>query len=243
MAVPASSLPKPLSVSQLTQRVKQCLEGQIGFVSVEGEVSNWRVSPAGHAYFALKDAQAIVACVIFRSALSRVRFQPRDGQQLVVDGQVTVYEARGQYQIIVERMSEAGLGVLFQRFNELKAKLEAEGLFAAERKRPLPMLPRCVGIVTSPTGAAIRDLFNILRRRFASLRIIVAPVRVQGVEAPGEIAEAIARMNRLGLPEVLIVGRGGGSIEDLWAFNKEVVARAIAGSRIPIISAVGHETD
>jgi len=243
MAISAALPAKPLTVAQLTQRVKQCLEGQIGAVSVEGEVSNWRVSPAGHAYFAFKDAQAIVACVIFRSALSRVKFQPRDGQQLVLDGQVTVYEARGQYQIIVERMSEAGLGLLFQRFNELKAKLEAEGLFAAERKKPLPMLPRCVGIVTSPTGAAIRDLFNILRRRFASLRIIVAPVRVQGAEAPGEIAEAIARMNRLGLPEVLIVGRGGGSIEDLWAFNEELVARAIAQSRIPIISAVGHETD
>lgn len=235
--------PKPLTVTELTRQVKQLLEGQIGQVAVEGELSNWRLSPAGHGYFVLKDESATVACVIFRSAASRLRFEPRDGQQLLVEGQLSVYEARGQYQIIVERMTEAGLGLLFQRFNELKDKLQAEGLFAPQRKKPLPLLPRCVGIVTSPSGAAIRDILNILRRRFANLRIILAPVRVQGAEAPGEIAAAIERFNRHGMAEVLIVGRGGGSIEDLWAFNEEMVARAIAASRIPIISAVGHETD
>jgi exodeoxyribonuclease VII large subunit len=244
------SPPKPLSVTQLTRRVKELLESQVGQVSVEGELSNWRLSPAGHAYFVLKDQNATISCVLFRSALARVRFEPRDGQQLVIDGRVSVYEARGQYQIIVDRMSEAGLGLLFQRFNELKAKLEAEGLFAEERKKPLPMLPRCVGIVTSPTGAALRDILNVLGRRFANLRVVLAPARVQGAEAAGEIVAAIERFNRHAaddpsgsLADVLIVGRGGGSIEDLWAFNEEAVARAIAASRIPIVSAVGHETD
>jgi exodeoxyribonuclease VII large subunit len=234
---------KALSVSDLTRQVKRLLEEDIGGVFVEGEISNWRVSPAGHAYFILKDEKAQISCVMFRSALSRVKFAVKDGQQVLVAGRVTVYEARGQYQILVERIQEAGLGVLFQRFNELKKKLEAEGLFAPERKKELPMLPQKIGIVTSPSGAALRDILNVLGRRFAGLDIYIAPCRVQGAEAPGEIVAAIKRLNRHGEVEAIIAGRGGGSIEDLWAFNEEIVARAIAASKIPVISAVGHETD
>ena len=234
---------KPLSVTQLTAVIKRLLEEQIGFIRVEGEISNWKVSPGGHAYFNLKDAGAAISCVMFRSALSRTRFAPRDGLQVVLEGRVSVYEARGQYQIIADRLTEAGLGLLFQKFNELKLRLEKEGLFAPERKKKLPMLPRSLGLVTSLQGAAIRDIFNILKRRFSKLQIIVCPVRVQGAEAAPEIAEAIRRLNRHRVVDVMIVGRGGGSIEDLWPFNEEIVARAIAASEIPVISAVGHETD
>ncbi|OPZ16249.1 MAG: Exodeoxyribonuclease 7 large subunit [candidate division BRC1 bacterium ADurb.BinA364] len=243
MPLRSDSPPKPLTVAELTRRVKSLLESQIGFVRVEGELSNWRVSPSGHAYFVLKDSTATVSCVIFRGALSRTPFQPRDGMQLIVEGDLTVYESRGQYQIVASRMSEAGLGLLFQRFNELKEKLAAEGLFDASRKQPIPLLPRRVGLVTSLQGAAIRDMLNVLRRRFAGIHIVIAPTRVQGQEAAAEIAQAIGRLNRHGLVDVIIAGRGGGSIEDLWPFNEEVVARAIAASRIPIVSAVGHETD
>lgn len=237
------SLPKPLSVSALTQSIKRLLEEQVGHVRVEGELSNWRVSPSGHAYFVLKDSGASISCVMFRSALSRVKFDVRDGMQLVIEGRVTVYESRGQYQIIAERMAQAGMGLLFQKFAQLKARLEAEGLFAAERKKKIPMLPRRLGLVTSTQGAAIRDVFNVLQRRFSKLQIVITPVRVQGDEAAGEIAAAIRRLNRHQAADVMIVGRGGGSIEDLWAFNEEAVARAIASSEIPVISAVGHETD
>ncbi len=238
-----ASSPKALSVSDFTRRIKRLLEQNIGAVSIDGEISNWRVSPAGHAYFVLKDETAQIACVMFRSSLSRVRFEVKDGLQVLVAGRVTVYEARGQYQIIADRIQEAGVGILFQRFAELKKKLQDEGLFAPERKKPLPMLPQRIGIVTSPSGAALRDMLNVLGRRFASLEIYIAPCRVQGSEAPGEIASAIKRLNRHGKVEAIIAGRGGGSIEDLWAFNEEIVARAIAASEIPVISAVGHETD
>jgi len=235
--------PKPLSVTQLTFQIRRLLEQEVGAVRVEGEISNWRVSPGGHAYYVLKDAGASISCVIFRAALSRLRFQPRDGMQLVVEGRISVYESRGQYQIIADRMTETGVGLLFQRFTEMKARLEAEGLFGPERKKPIPVLPRRLGLVTSTQGAAIRDIFNVLKRRFAKLQIVVTPVRVQGAEAAPEIAAAIRRLNRHALVDVMIVGRGGGSIEDLWPFNEEVVARAIADSAIPVISAVGHETD
>jgi len=235
--------PRQLTVAQLTTKIRQAVEEQVGFVRVEGEISNWRVSPSGHAYFVLKDASASISGVIFRSALSRLRFECRDGMQVVVEGHVGVYEARGQIQIVAERMTQAGQGLLFQKFTEMKARLEREGLFSPERKKKIPMLPRRLGIVTSTQGAALRDIFNVLRRRFSKMQIVVAPARVQGVDAAPEIVEAIRRLNRHDLVDVMIVGRGGGSIEDLWPFNEEVVARAIAESSIPIISAVGHETD
>lgn len=243
MSAPLPASPMHLSVTQLTFQIRRVIEEQIGSVKVEGEISNWRVSPSGHAYFVLKDAGASISGVIFRNALSRLRFKPCDGMHLLVEGRVSVYESRGQYQIIADSMMQVGIGLLFQRFNELKAHLEAEGLFAQERKRKIPVLPHSLGIVTSTQGAAIRDIFNVLNRRFSKLRIIVAPVRVQGAEAAPEIAEAIRRFNRHRMADVLIVGRGGGSIEDLWPFNEEVVARAIFESEIPVISAVGHETD
>ncbi len=235
--------PKPLSVTQLTALIKRALEVHVGLSRVEGEISNWKVSPQGHAYFNLKDATAAISCVMFRSALARTRFEARNGMQIVLEGRLSVYEARGQYQIIADRITEAGIGLLFQKFNELKAKLDAEGLFRPERKKKIPMLPQRLGIVTSLHGAAIRDILNVLKRRFSKMQIIIAPVRVQGVEAAPEIAVAIRRFNAMRNVDVLIVGRGGGSIEDLWPFNEELVARAIAESQLPIVSAVGHETD
>lgn len=235
--------PRLLSVTQLTQMIKATLEETIGSVLVEGEISNYRVAPSGHAYFVLKDKGAAINCVMFRGVLATVAFEPKDGQQVEVRGRVSVYEARGQYQIIVEGMREAGLGALYQAFLKLKEKLQKEGLFDPKHKKPLPFLPQRIGVVTSPTGAAIRDILNIIGRRFANVEVILFPVRVQGKEAPGEIVHAVERLNELRMADVIIVGRGGGSIEDLWAFNEEVVARAIFASQIPVISAVGHEID
>ncbi|MFH0793735.1 MAG: exodeoxyribonuclease VII large subunit [bacterium] len=232
-----------MTVSELTRVIKQLLERSIGGVRVKGEISNFRVSSVGHAYFALKDSGALINAVIFRSALKRLAFKPRDGLQVEVRGDISVYEQRGQYQIIAESMKETGLGDLFLRFQELKERLAREGLFDPEHKKPLPFLPRRIGVVTSPTGAAIRDILNILGRRFANLEVTIYPVRVQGEGAAQEIAVAIRRFNETDLVDVVIVGRGGGSLEDLWPFNEEIVARAIYESRLPIISAVGHETD
>jgi exodeoxyribonuclease VII large subunit len=236
--------PKALSVTELTRRIKRLLENEVGSVWVEGELSNVSRPSSGHCYFTVKDETAQISAVLFRGAARQVRFTPADGLRVRCFGEITVYERQGRYQILVRQMEEAGQGALQARFEALKEKLLKEGLFDRARKQPLPLLPLHLGLVTSPTGAAIRDILNVVGRRFPNLRILLAPVKVQGAEAAGEIARAIDRLNAWREPpDVLIVGRGGGSLEDLWAFNEEIVARAIARSRIPIISAVGHEID
>ena len=231
------------TVSELAMRIKAQLEDQFPAVWVEGEISNLRTPSSGHAYFTLKDDGAQLRCVLFRGRGRRVAFQPEDGMQVLAFGGLDVYLARGEYQLVVELLEPKGVGALQLAFEQLKRRLEAEGLFEAARKRPLPPFPRTIGIVTSPTGAAIRDMLHIIDRRFADLRILITPVRVQGEEAPGEIVRALRDLQEIPDLDVVIVGRGGGSIEDLWAFNDERVARAIAACRVPVISAVGHETD
>jgi exodeoxyribonuclease VII large subunit len=234
---------KVYTVSELTRRIKAALESAIGEVWIEGEVSNLSRPVSGHLYFTLKDESAQIAAVMFRGNQRALSFQLSDGQKVRVWGEITVYERGGKYQILVRRIEEAGKGALQARFEALKKKLGDEGLFATERKRPLPMLPRHVGVVTSETGAAIRDILKVITRRFPNLHVLLAPVKVQGEGAAEEIAAAVDLLNRRGGLDVLIVGRGGGSVEDLWCFNEETVARAIARSRIPVISAVGHEVD
>ena len=232
-----------LTVSELTRRIKAQLEEGFPAVWVEGEISNLRIPSSGHAYFTLKDETAQMRAVLFRGRNRHVRFRPEDGMQVLAFGGLEVYAARGEYQMVVELMEPKGLGALQLAFEQLKRRLDAEGLFDQARKRPLPAFPRVIGIVTSPTGAAIRDMLHVIGRRFADLRILICPVRVQGDEAPGEIVEALDRLRGVPEVDVVIVGRGGGSIEDLWAFNDERVARAIAACPVPVISAVGHETD
>jgi exodeoxyribonuclease VII large subunit len=231
------------TVSELAMRIKAQLEDQFPAVWVEGEISNLRTPSSGHAYFTLKDDGAQLRCVLFRGRGRRVAFQPEDGMQVLAFGGLDVYVARGEYQLVVELLEPKGVGALQLAFEQLKRRLEAEGLFDAARKRPLPSFPRTIGIVTSPTGAAVRDMLHVIGRRFADLRILITPVRVQGEEAPGEIVRALRDLQEVPELDVVIVGRGGGSIEDLWAFNDERVARAIAACRVPVISAVGHETD
>ena len=231
------------TVSELTAGIKGTLEGMFPAVWVEGEISNLRVPSSGHAYFTLKDEGAQLSAVLFRGRGRRVRFEPEDGMHVLAFGGLDVYAARGQYQLVVELMEPQGLGALQLAFEQLKRKLEAEGLFDDGRKRKLPVYPRVIGIVTSPTGAAIRDMLNIIGRRFGDLRILIAPVRVQGDDAPAEIVQALVNLQEMTELDVIVVGRGGGSIEDLWAFNDETVARAIVACRVPVISAVGHETD
>jgi exodeoxyribonuclease VII, large subunit len=238
------------TVAELTRRIKQTLEDEIGRVWVEGEISGLKTI-SGHTYFILKDERAQLSAVLFAGSRSGVAAGTRmeNGQRIKAYGEITVFEARGQYQLTVRRAESLGDGDLMLRFAELKQKLEAEGLFATERKRPLPKLPQRIGIVTSQTGAVIHDILNVLGRRFPNVQIRLAPVKVQGAGAAAEIAAAVALFNRTCGAEsawpadVLIVGRGGGSLEDLWAFNEEAVARAVAASVIPVISAVGHETD
>ncbi|MGH7390296.1 MAG: exodeoxyribonuclease VII large subunit [Candidatus Rokuibacteriota bacterium] len=232
-----------LSVSQLTDRLRGVVEETFPAVWVEGEVSNFRLYGSGHAYFTLKDEGAQLRAVLFRNRMRRLRFEPGDGQHLLAFGGLEVYAQRGEYQLVVELLEPRGLGALQLAFEQLKHRLTAEGLFDAARKRPLPRFPRKIGIATSPSGAAVRDMLRVIGRRFAGLSIVVAPCRVQGEGAAREIAGAIADLNALGDVDVIIVGRGGGSLEDLWAFNEETVARAIAGSKAPVISAVGHEVD
>lgn len=234
---------KIFSVTELTRQVKGLLEGKFADLWVAGEVSNFRAAASGHYYFTLKDAGAQLRAVCFRNQARYLKFKPEDGISVIARGRLSVYEARGEYQLLVELLEPAGLGALQLAFEQLKAKLAAEGLFDPARKKPLPLLPRTVGIVTSPSGAAIRDILRVLKRRFRNMNALLYPARVQGEGAAPEIVEAIEYFNRHALADVLIVGRGGGSLEDLWVFNEEVVARAIASSRIPIISAVGHETD
>ena len=232
-----------LSVSELTARIKEQLEVAFPAVWVEGEISNLRTPGSGHAYFTLKDETAQLRAVLFRNRGRRIRFEPEDGMKVLAFGGLDLYPPRGEYQLVVELLEPKGVGALQYAFEQLKRRLEAEGLFEQARKRPLPAFPRVIGIVTSPTGAAVRDMLHIIGRRFGDLRVLIVPVRVQGEEAPGEIVAALATLAAVDELDVVIVGRGGGSIEDLWAFNNERVARAIVASRVPVISAVGHETD
>jgi exodeoxyribonuclease VII large subunit len=231
------------TVTELNRAAGELLEEAFPRVWVEGEISNWKLYPSGHAYFSLKDDGGQIASVLFRAGSKGLRFEPKDGLAVLALGRVSVYGPRGQFQLIVEELEPKGKGALQLAFEQLREKLQREGLFDAARKRPLPALPRTVGVVTSPTGAVIRDILTVLGRRFPNLAVLLNPVRVQGEGAAAEIAAAIAELDRRGDVDVLIVGRGGGSMEDLWAFNEEVVARAIAASRVPVISAVGHETD
>lgn len=231
------------SVKQLTREIADLLSIEFADIWVEGEISEVKLSRQGHYYFSLKDGEAVLQCACFRGAARLLRFRPENGLSVAARGRIDVYEARGQYQFLVEALEPKGLGALQLAFEQLKAKLAAEGLFAAERKRPLPRLPRNIGIVTSPTGAAIRDILQILDRRFPGIAVRLYPSLVQGEAAPQQIADGIRWFSENPWADLLIVGRGGGSLEDLWSFNAELVARAIAASTIPVISAVGHETD
>ncbi len=231
------------TVSEITHDVKCLLEEKFSSVWIEGEVSNFILASSGHIYFALKDKGAQIKCAFFRNKARYLRFKISDGQQVVVCGSLGVYEPRGEYQLYVDFVEPKGIGELQQAFEQLKAKLEAEGLFDPVHKKPLPLLPRKIGIVTSPTGAVIQDILRILGRRHHNMQILLYPSKVQGEGAAGEIAAGIRFLNMLSDIDVIIVGRGGGSIEDLWPFNEEMVARAIYQSEIPVISAVGHETD
>ena len=234
-----------LTVSQVTQEIKEILEDSYPLVWIEGEISNLRLVQSGHAYFTLKDAKSQLRTVMFRSSVRQLPFtHPEAGMQVIARGRLSVYEPRGDYQLIAEAIDPKGVGALQIAFEQLKERLFQEGLFDEDRKLPLPAMPQRIGIVTSPTGAAIRDIIQVAHRRSANVHLFLYPVRVQGKEAAGEIVRAVAALNAFEPPlDVLIVGRGGGSLEDLWAFNEEAVAWAIAGSEIPVISAVGHETD
>src|SRR5438477_3094546 len=238
---------KVLTVSELTRSIRGTLETKFGAIWVQGEVSNYKLHPSGHQYFTLKDARAQIACVIFRNTMAPLRQLLADGPHVQVYGNVSVFEARGRYQLSVQIIQPRGLGILQAKFEALKRKLDAEGLFDPARKRALPKFPKRIGIVTSPSGAAIRDMLNVLRRRAPWLQILVNPVRVQGIGAAQEIAVAIRELatpnEAFGPVDVIVVTRGGGSIEDLWEFNEEIVARAIFHSAAPIVSAVGHEID
>ncbi len=240
-----SSMQSPaiFTVSRLNQTVRLLLEREVGQVWISGEISNFTQPASGHWYFTLKDDTAQVRCAMFRNSNRRVTFRPQHGQQVLVRANITLYEPRGEYQIIVESMQPAGEGLLQQKYEQLKAKLAAEGLFDQQSKQPLPSPAHCVGVITSKTGAALHDILHVLKRRDPSLPVVIYPTAVQGEDAPGQIVRAIALANSRKECDVLIVGRGGGSLEDLWSFNDERVARAIFASQIPIVSAVGHETD
>ena len=234
---------KVWTVCELTARIRDLLARNFTDIWVTGEISNAREAQSGHFYFTLKDASAQIRCVCFKQQLRLLKFRPEGGLQVTVRGSLSVYEARGEYQIYVETIEPVGLGALQLAFEQLKKRLETEGLFDSRRKKPLPLLPRRIGLITSPRGAAVRDVVRILLRRFPNVHLTLYPVRVQGEGAAAEIVEALRFFNRKKLVDVLILARGGGSLEDLWAFNEEIVARAIADSAIPLISGVGHETD
>ncbi len=238
-------IPVSWSVTDLTRYLRELLESDelLQDVWVKGEVSNFSRPASGHIYFTLKDSSASLRCVMWRNAVIRQNFTPRDGDAIEVHGAISIYEVGGQYQLYADIFRPAGEGALYQEFLRLKAKLEAEGLFAPERKRPIPPKPKRIGIVTSPTGAALQDMLNTLLRRYPLAEVVLAPTPVQGDEAPAGIITAIQNVAKIAQPDVIILARGGGSIEDLWAFNDERVARAIAASPIPIITGVGHETD
>jgi exodeoxyribonuclease VII large subunit len=232
-----------LTVTQLTSRIKSLLEGSFPDVWIEGELSNLSIPQSGHAYFTLKDKQSQVRAVLFRSSHRFLKFTLEHGMQVVCRGRVSVYEPRGEYQLILDYIEPKGVGALQLAFEQLKARLEKEGLFDLDRKKTLPVLPRRIGIITSPSGAAIRDILRVIQRRHPKMQILIYPVPVQGVEAAPALVEGLRYFNREQNADVLIIGRGGGSLEDLWAFNEEAVARAIYASELPVISAVGHDTD
>ncbi|MBQ7953456.1 MAG: exodeoxyribonuclease VII large subunit, partial [Clostridia bacterium] len=234
-----------ITVTQLNKYIKNLLETDINLsqISVKGEISNFKLHSSGHCYMTIKDETAQIRAVMFKTYTSSLKFTPENGMKITATGKISVYERDGQYQMYIFSMQPDGLGDLHVEFEKLKAKLTAEGIFDASHKKPIPKTPKTIGVVTSPTGAAIRDIINVVTRRYPLAEIIVCPVLVQGENSAKQIANAIEYMNRENMADVLIVGRGGGSIEDLWSFNEEVVAYAIYNSKIPIISAVGHETD
>lgn len=234
---------KIYTVSQLTRLVRFTLEDMFSSVWIEGEISDFTHHGSGHMYFNLKDADASLQCVMFKRENTRLRFKPEAGLKVLVHGRVSIYVPRGQYQLVVDTMEPKGLGALQLAFEQLKNKLHREGLFDEARKKPMPFLPLSIGVITSPTGAVIRDMMHVWERRFSKVHVVLAPVQVQGPAAAPEIVQAIQDMNAFGGVDVIVVARGGGSLEDLWAFNEESVARAIAASRIPVVSAVGHEVD
>jgi exodeoxyribonuclease VII large subunit len=235
--------PRALTVSELNHQARHLLESSFMQVWVEGELSGFSRPSSGHWYFSLKDQKCQIRCAMFRGANQRIRTLPREGDQIRIRGKVTLYENRGDFQIIVEHLEPAGLGALQQAFEALKARLQSEGLFDPARKKPIPATPRHIGVITSPTGAAIHDILTVLKRRCPAIPITLYPTAVQGQAATADIVQAIDRAQRHGLADVLIIGRGGGSLEDLWCFNEEAVARAIAACPIPTVSAVGHEVD
>jgi exodeoxyribonuclease VII large subunit len=245
MSQPSLFRPAVWSVSEVTRYLRQLIESEemLADLWVQGEISNLSRPSSGHIYFTLKDSGASLRCVMWRSTAQRVRLSLQDGQAVEVHGSMGVYEPAGQYQLYADVIRPAGEGALYQEFMRLKARLEAEGLFAPERKRPVPARPQCIGIVTSPTGAALQDMLNTLRRRYPVVEVVLAPTPVQGDEAPAGIVAALQAVNRVARPDVILLARGGGSIEDLWAFNDESVARAIVASQAPVITGVGHETD
>ena len=232
-------------VSQVNLLIKDLLEGipDLNHIYIRGEISNYKVYPSGHHYFTLKDAEGALRCVMFKGSAMKLRFRPENGMKVIAHGRISVFPRDGAYQLYCTEMTPDGVGDLYVAFEQLKAKLHAEGLFDPAHKKPLPMFPERIAIITSSAGAAVHDMIRILRRRYPIAKVLLLPVRVQGVEAPPEIVGAIRYANRHALADVIITGRGGGSIEDLWAFNDERVARAIYDSRIPVISAVGHEPD
>ena len=231
------------TVSEITRGIRTSLEHKFSYIGVLGEISNVRKPSSGHVYLTLKDKNSQLQAVVFRNTASRIKFELKDGMEVVSFGSITVYEPRGQYQLIINKIEPKGIGALQLAFQQLKEKLEKEGMFDHAHKKDIPFIPKKIGIVTSPTGAAIKDILNIIDRRFANVEILIYPVKVQGEGAAQEIAEAITELNNYSDIDVIISGRGGGSLEDLWAFNEEVVARSIYNSRIPVISAVGHEID
>ncbi|RME25071.1 MAG: exodeoxyribonuclease VII large subunit, partial [Deltaproteobacteria bacterium] len=241
--VPGALVPQPLTVSELTRQLKDLLTGCFSDVLVRGEVAGFTAHRSGHWYFAIKDRDAVLNCVMFRGANRAMRWQPRVGDEVLVAGQLDIYPPHGKYNLLVRKLRHAGEGDLQRQLEELKAKLAAEGLFSPERKRSLPALPRAIGVATSASGAALHDILKVLGRRFPSIPVFLANCRVQGEGAAEEIVAALERLGRDGRVDVIIVGRGGGSQEDLMAFNDEAVARAIAASPVPVVSAVGHETD
>lgn len=234
---------KILSVSELTSAIKGVLEPTFRGISVRGEISNFKLQTSGHLYFSLKDAGSQISAVLFKGNAAALPRMPKEGDQVIAKGEISLYAPRGQYQIVIRELQFLGVGELLLKLHQLKEQLQMRGWFDVAAKKPLPKLPRRIGVVTSPTGAVIQDILNVLTRRFAGFQVILNPVKVQGEGAAQEIAQAIYDFNKYKLADVLIVGRGGGSIEDLWAFNEEIVAKAIFASHIPIISAVGHETD
>jgi len=245
LPLPMMPGPVPYTVSQLMARIRSTVEADplLADVSVEGEVSNFRQAVSGHCYFTLKDAGAELRCVMWRSVAQVLRALPADGDLVLAHGRVGVYEQRGSVQLYVDHLEPAGVGLLYQEFERLKARLEAEGLFAPERKRPLPRFPRRIGVVTSPIAAALRDILNVLARRYPLAEVVLSPTLVQGEDAPPQIVAALQALNEREDVDVILLARGGGSLEELWAFNDERVARAVADSRIPVVCGVGHETD